>query len=91
MRPHGDAVDRDVDARAAGADELERIGDPPGVERVKRRRPALVAPFDEKPRGGVDGSSVRRMRLRAEAPEIGVDEAGVDPSALELRAPQELA
>ena len=79
MHPHGDAVDRDVDADAAGTDELEGIGGPPGVERVEAATPCPRRAAREKPRGGMDGSSVRRMRLRPEAPEIGVDEAGVDP------------
>ena len=47
---------------------------------------ARVAPLDEKPGGGMDGSFVRRVRLGAEPPEIGVDEAGVEGAGRELRA-----
>ena len=55
MHPHWDAVDRDVEGDAARTDELEGIGDAPRVGRVKPRHPALVAPLDEKPCGGMDG------------------------------------
>ena len=60
-----------------------------GSNGLKRRRPALVAPLEQKPRRGVDGFFVRRMRLGPEAPEIGVDESGVDRSGRELPAAQE--
>ena len=62
-----------------------------GSEGSSRDTSALVAPLDEKPRGGMDGLFVRRMRLGPEPSEIGVDEAGVDRSGRKLRAPQELA
>ena len=91
MHPHGDAIDGDVEGDAARTDELEGIGDPPRVERVEARRSALVAPLEQKPCGGVDSLPVRRMRLSPKAPEIGVDEAGVDRSGRELPTAQEPA
>ena len=78
-------------ADAARADKFEGIGDPPRVERIKPRRPALVAPLEQQPRRGVDGLCVGRMRLSPEASEIGVDEAGVDRSGGELPTAQEPA
>ena len=56
----------------------------PRVEGRERRGPARVAPLEQEPRRGVDGAPVGRMRLRAEAPEIGVDEAGVERAGREL-------
>ena len=67
------------------------FGDPPRVERGERRGPALIAPLEQKPCGGVDGSPVRRMRLSSELAEIGVDEAGVDRPGREFPAAQKRA
>ena len=86
MQARSYAVDGDVEAYAALADELERIRHAPRIVRSERRGPARVALVEQEPRRGVDGPPVGRMRLSAEAPEIGVDEAGVDRSRRDLRA-----
>ena len=67
------------------------FGDPPWIERVQRRGPALVAPLDKEPRGGVERSRVRRTRLGAEPSKVQVDEAGVDRPGLELGAAHQRA
>ena len=89
MQASGDAVDRHIEADPARAHELERVGDPPRIVRSQRRCVASGAFVGQQERGGVDGAPVGRMRLSAEAPEIGVDEAGVHRSGRELRAAHE--
>ena len=91
MHARRDAVDCDVEADPARADELERIGDAPRIEGAQRRGPALVAPLDQEPRSGVDGSPVGRTRLSAEPSEVHVDEAGVDRPGGELPTAQKRA
>ena len=85
------ALDRDVEAYSALADELERIRHAPRIVRSERRGPARVALAEQEPRRGVDGPRIGRMRLSAEALEIGVDEAGVDCSRRELGLAQKRA
>ena len=90
MRPHGNAVDREVDRHPAGAGEFEGIRRP---ARDRRHEAAMACPrrgAEQTPGGGVNGLSVRRMRLGPEAPGIGVDETRVDRSGHEFRARQEL-
>jgi hypothetical protein len=88
MQAGGNAVDGDVEADSARPDKLEGIGISPRIERSERRRPAPAALLEQEQRGGVDDALIRRMRLGAEAPEIGVNEAGVHRPDRELPAAQ---